>query len=82
MSQGSQTPFIPLSKGGKGGFAAWALPAALAAGLALSFAVPAFGFKLDAIPGRLNEMWFRADREGVYRARGPSTSQSRCSGPS
>jgi cytochrome c oxidase subunit II len=31
-----------------------------------SFAVPAFGFKLDAIPGRLNEMWFRADREGVY----------------
>ena len=31
-----------------------------------SFAMPSFGFKLDAIPGRLNEMWFKADREGVY----------------
>jgi cytochrome c oxidase subunit 2 len=31
-----------------------------------SFAVPAFGIKIDAIPGRLNETWFRADREGVY----------------
>jgi cytochrome c oxidase subunit 2 len=31
-----------------------------------SFAVPAFGVKIDAIPGRLNETWFRADREGVY----------------
>src|SRR4051794_33939179 len=28
--------------------------------------VPSFGFSLDAIPGRLNEMWFRADREGVF----------------
>lgn len=31
-----------------------------------SWAMPAFGFKLDAVPGRLNEMWFKADREGVY----------------
>jgi cytochrome c oxidase subunit II len=31
-----------------------------------SFAVPAFGIKIDAIPGRLNETWFRAEREGMY----------------
>ena len=31
-----------------------------------SFAVPAFGIKIDAIPGRLNETWFRADVEGVF----------------
>ena len=31
-----------------------------------SFAVPSFGIKIDAIPGRLNETWFRVDREGVY----------------
>jgi cytochrome c oxidase subunit 2 len=31
-----------------------------------AFAVPAFGVKIDAIPGRLNETWFRVDREGVY----------------
>jgi cytochrome c oxidase subunit 2 len=31
-----------------------------------SFALPSLGQKLDAIPGRLNETWFRADREGVY----------------
>jgi cytochrome c oxidase subunit 2 len=31
-----------------------------------SFAVPSFGIKMDAIPGRLNETWFRAEREGVY----------------
>ena len=30
------------------------------------FAVPALGVKLDAVPGRLNETWFMADREGVY----------------
>jgi cytochrome c oxidase subunit II len=28
--------------------------------------VPSFGVKKDAIPGRLNETWFRAEREGVY----------------
>lgn len=31
-----------------------------------SWAVPSFGFKIDAIPGRLNQFWFKADREGVY----------------
>jgi cytochrome c oxidase subunit 2 len=31
-----------------------------------NFAVPALGQKLDAIPGRLNEAWFKADREGVF----------------
>lgn len=31
-----------------------------------AWAVPALGVKIDAIPGRLNETWFRADREGVY----------------
>ena len=31
-----------------------------------SWAVPSLGVKIDAIPGRLNEVWFRADREGVY----------------
>jgi cytochrome c oxidase subunit 2 len=31
-----------------------------------SFAVPAFGIKIDAIPGRLNTTWFRVDREGMY----------------
>ena len=31
-----------------------------------SFAVPAFGIKMDAIVGRLNETWFEVDREGVY----------------
>lgn len=31
-----------------------------------SFAVPSFGVKIDAIPGRLNEMWFRVDNEGMY----------------
>ncbi len=31
-----------------------------------AFAVPALGVKIDAVPGRLNETWFRADREGIY----------------
>jgi cytochrome c oxidase subunit 2 len=31
-----------------------------------AFAVPSFGVKVDAVPGRLNETWFRADREGIY----------------
>jgi cytochrome c oxidase subunit 2 len=31
-----------------------------------NFAVPSFGLKLDAIPGRLNQLYFTADREGVY----------------
>ncbi len=31
-----------------------------------SFAVPSFGIKIDAIPGRLNETWFKATAVGVY----------------
>jgi cytochrome c oxidase subunit 2 len=31
-----------------------------------AFAVPSFGVKIDAIPGRLNETWFKATREGTY----------------
>jgi len=29
--------------------------------------VPDFGIKKDAIPGYVNEMWFRADQPGTYR---------------
>jgi cytochrome c oxidase subunit 2 len=31
-----------------------------------SFAVPSFGIKIDAVPGRINETWFKAEREGMY----------------
>ena len=31
-----------------------------------AFAMPSFGIKIDAVPGRLNETWFRADREGLF----------------
>ena len=31
-----------------------------------SFTVPAFGIKIDAVPGRLNETWFKAEQEGIY----------------
>jgi len=31
-----------------------------------AFAVPAFGIKVDAVPGRINEIWFKAEREGLY----------------
>ncbi|MDF2813229.1 MAG: coxB [Microvirga sp.] len=31
-----------------------------------SFTVPSFGIKVDAVPGRLNETWFKAEKEGVY----------------
>jgi cytochrome c oxidase subunit 2 len=31
-----------------------------------SFALPSFVIKIDAIPGRLNETWFKAEKEGVY----------------
>jgi cytochrome c oxidase subunit 2 len=29
--------------------------------------VPALGGQVDAIPGQVNDTWFRADREGTYR---------------
>jgi len=31
-----------------------------------SFAVPAFGIKIDSIPGRLNETWFQATKLGMF----------------
>lgn len=31
-----------------------------------AFAMPAFGIKVDAVPGRINETWFKATREGLY----------------
>jgi len=31
-----------------------------------AWGVPAFWTKIDAVPGQLNETWFRADRPGVY----------------
>ncbi len=31
-----------------------------------SFTVPSLGFKIDAIPGRLNETWFLVEKEGMY----------------
>ena len=31
-----------------------------------SWTIPAFGVKQDAVPGRLAELWFKAEKEGVY----------------
>ena len=31
-----------------------------------SFAVPSFGIKIDAVPGRINETWFKATIEGTF----------------
>lgn len=31
-----------------------------------SWTIPAFGVKQDAIPGRLAQLWFEAEKEGVY----------------
>src|SRR5690606_37062361 len=31
-----------------------------------SWALPNFAVKIDAVPGRINETWIRAEREGVY----------------
>ncbi len=31
-----------------------------------SWAVPSFGVKKDAVPGRANETWVRIEKEGVY----------------
>jgi cytochrome c oxidase subunit 2 len=31
-----------------------------------SFAIPAFGIKIDSIPGRLNETWFKATKLGMF----------------
>jgi cytochrome c oxidase subunit 2 len=31
-----------------------------------SWAIPAFGVKMDAVPGRINQTWFKADQIGTY----------------
>jgi cytochrome c oxidase subunit 2 len=31
-----------------------------------SFVIQSFGIRIDAVPGRLNETWFKAEREGIY----------------
>jgi len=31
-----------------------------------SWTIPAFGVKQDAIPGRIGQLWFKAEREGIY----------------
>ncbi|MGB0506837.1 MAG: cytochrome c oxidase subunit II [Pikeienuella sp.] len=31
-----------------------------------AWAIPAFGVKVDAVPGRMNELWFNATREGTF----------------
>ncbi len=31
-----------------------------------AWTIPAFGVKQDAVPGRLAELWFEAEKEGVY----------------
>jgi len=33
-----------------------------------SFAIPSFGIRIDAVPGRLNETWFKANREASITA--------------
>ena len=35
-------------------------------GVIHAFALPAMGVKLDAVPGRLSESWFLAEREGIF----------------
>ncbi|WP_345890868.1 cytochrome c oxidase subunit II [Devosia oryzisoli] len=35
-------------------------------GVIHAFAVPSFGIKIDAVPGRLNETWFNARETGIY----------------
>lgn len=31
-----------------------------------NFALPSFGVRIDAIPGRLNQTWFKTERTGLY----------------
>jgi cytochrome c oxidase subunit 2 len=31
-----------------------------------NWAMPAFGIKMDGIPGRINETWFKVDQPGIY----------------
>ena len=41
----------------------------VSADVAHSWWVPAFGGKIDAIPGRTNHTWFQAEKAGTYRIR-------------
>lgn len=38
----------------------------VAADVIHNFAVPSFGVRMDAVPGRLNQTWFKAEKEGMY----------------
>jgi len=40
--------------------------AASPGGVIHAFAMPSFGIKIDAVPGKLNETWFNARKTGVY----------------
>ena len=31
-----------------------------------AYAMPSFGIKTDAVPGRINEVWFKAEKVGLY----------------
>ena len=31
-----------------------------------AWTIPAFGVKMDAVPGKLNETWFKANQEGIF----------------
>lgn len=35
-------------------------------GVIHAWTIPAFGVKVDAVPGRLNELWFKAEKTGMY----------------
>ena len=35
-------------------------------GVIHAFALPSFGIKIDAVPGKLNETWFHARKTGIY----------------
>ena len=35
-------------------------------GIIHSFTIPNFGVRIDAVPGRLNEIHFKAEKEGIY----------------
>src|SRR5690606_15205645 len=35
-------------------------------GVIHAFAVPSFGIKVDAVPGRLNETWFNSRETGIF----------------
>jgi len=38
----------------------------LAADVIHAFAMPAFGVKIDAIPGKMNQTWFKVNKPGIY----------------